>query len=418
MHSRLRLWLLILLCSSGIALSRHIAGTAAGATQIFMPLVQTTPAPVERYLGLFAIGTPDDYDLYTARADGSESSQLTDKEIPITAQWSPTSTQILFQTRQTLGDELYIINPDGSELRPIPVAPGLFSAPTWSPTGAQISYISEDSEGGGKTLVVVDAPTGEALWSVTYPDVTAQWAPDGSYLALSAVLTTTTPTISSIVVVSADGTTTVQLTDGVNDYDMMGWMQGGERLLVLRTNAQTQARNLLLLNPDGSNPTVLTAVNGIASGATVSPDGTRFAYLASTADGLFLQTYRLGATAPVRVSPTVCGALPCQVGSVTWSPNSVWLTFAAYSGACPNCSVYLTRADGSAIPRANEPLFAGGKDTIWLDSVKVTVQQDTGATESLHPFVLNAATGEVITEVLAEVEGRVFIGGWKYAPSP
>ena len=101
--------------------------------------------------------------LFTRDADGSGAPvQLTEG---VTADdgdavWSPDGEQIAF--RRVTGDtvDIYLMNADGSDVRPLLVAPGTDQDPTWSPDGARIAFKSDrggPSEREGNHVWVVSA---------------------------------------------------------------------------------------------------------------------------------------------------------------------------------------------------------------------------------------------------------------------
>ena len=76
------------------------------------------------------------------------------------AVWSPDGEQIAF--RRVAGNtvDIYLMNADGSDVRPLLVAPGTDQDPTWSPDGARIAFKSDrpgPSEREGNHVWVVSA---------------------------------------------------------------------------------------------------------------------------------------------------------------------------------------------------------------------------------------------------------------------
>jgi Tol biopolymer transport system component len=79
--------------------------------------------------------------------DGSNLTQITRGNHPFyafNADWSPDGRQILFQTERHNGQgDIYIINSDGTNERPIIVDSSPETLATWSPSGQQIIFNSE-----------------------------------------------------------------------------------------------------------------------------------------------------------------------------------------------------------------------------------------------------------------------------------
>jgi TolB protein len=84
--------------------------------------------------------------LFTLAADGSSTpAQLTGGGTADDgdAVWSPDGEQIAF--RRVVGNtaDIYLMNADGSDVRPLSEAPGTDQDPTWSPDGARIAFKSD-----------------------------------------------------------------------------------------------------------------------------------------------------------------------------------------------------------------------------------------------------------------------------------
>lgn len=83
----------------------------------------------------------DGQELFVMNADGSEARQITTG--PGTSQfgvWSPDGEWIAFHTSRDGGWRIYVVRPDGSELRPVSPANGLDFYPAWSSNGQWLLY--------------------------------------------------------------------------------------------------------------------------------------------------------------------------------------------------------------------------------------------------------------------------------------
>jgi TolB protein len=72
------------------------------------------------------------FDIFTMRPDGTDVVQLTSSGNNEYPSWAPNGRQIVFQSGRGAGTAIYVINANGSNLRPIIRAPGGATAPTWS----------------------------------------------------------------------------------------------------------------------------------------------------------------------------------------------------------------------------------------------------------------------------------------------
>ncbi len=81
-------------------------------------------------------------------------------------QWSPDGTQLLFVGQQRGGrEDLFVIRPDGSDLRQLTTHPASDLEPAWSPDGQHIVFVS--MRDGNKELYTVSA-NGTGLTRLTY----------------------------------------------------------------------------------------------------------------------------------------------------------------------------------------------------------------------------------------------------------
>jgi TolB protein len=91
-------------------------------------------------------------------ADGTGSTTLTegapDDEEPA---WSPDGSLLAF----IRDGNVYVIGSDGSNPRPLTTGSGRYATPSWSPDGSEIAFVDEEGEG-----VFVIRPDGTGLRQV------------------------------------------------------------------------------------------------------------------------------------------------------------------------------------------------------------------------------------------------------------
>lgn len=84
------------------------------------------------------------FDLYTARRDGSELVQLTsDAVIEHSPSWSPDGSRIVFSAGGDHDQSVYVMDADGSDVRRLTERDGFDLIPVWSPDGAWIAFASD-----------------------------------------------------------------------------------------------------------------------------------------------------------------------------------------------------------------------------------------------------------------------------------
>ena len=100
-------------------------------------------------------------DLWRMDADGSNPTQLTDKDCASRSpSWSPDGTRIAFASTLDAGEHIYALNVGNGQIDPVTSGPNWQGQPTWSPDGKLIAYFDDDLQGprsnDGIRIVAVD----------------------------------------------------------------------------------------------------------------------------------------------------------------------------------------------------------------------------------------------------------------------
>ena len=159
-------------------------------------------------------------DIYLVNPDGSNLQRLTKGKEAWEPGWSPDRTKILVASTLHGGEnEVYVMDADGSNMRRLTHTPGegtsSWSA-DWSPDGRQIVFQSNrdgSPEGGdGYDIYVMDAD-GSNIRRLTREDGadgTSAWSPDGSRIAFMS--SRDDKSRSEIYVMTVDGSKAWRLT--------------------------------------------------------------------------------------------------------------------------------------------------------------------------------------------------------------
>jgi Tol biopolymer transport system component len=213
-----------------------------------------------------AFATTKDADLAVVNADGSGRRLLiqdaTQDDAP---SWSPDGSRIAF-FRGVFGSfVLYTIRPDGSGRRLLIQDATQDDAPSWSPDGSRIAFFRGVF---GSFVLYTIRPDGSGLHQIGVaqvdPDSQPAWSPDSTRLVFGArqlvAYTKVGPEYRyDVYTVAADGGGERRLSDG----SYPGWAPDGRRIAFTSVRRGSFARQLYVMNADGTCQTQLTS--GIAA---------------------------------------------------------------------------------------------------------------------------------------------------------
>lgn len=193
------------------------------------------------------------YDIYAARADGSEVERLTtafgyDAE----ATFSPTGERIVFTSMRNGDLDLYTMKPDGTDIRQLTDQLGYDGGAFFSPDGSKIVYRAHHPRD---------------------PEAVAEYK---SLLKDGLIR----PTELQIYVMEADGSNKRQITDndGVNFAPY--WHPSGEKIIFSSNMHDPEGRNfdLFLIDTDGTDLERVTYSEKFDSFPMFGPDGDRLVW--------------------------------------------------------------------------------------------------------------------------------------------
>jgi Tol biopolymer transport system component len=252
---------------------------------------------------------------------------------------TPTSStkqngKIAFVRAQDGKEQIYVINPDGSNQTRLTEDSSYNADPAWSPDGAKIAFASNrdgkvsiysmDSDGGNVVRLTNNASAIESQ---------PNWSPDGTRIAFASYRNSNL----DIYVMNSDGSNQARLTDHPADDGYPSWSPDGTKIAF--ASNRNGDYDIYLMSADGTNQVRLAGdAPGDDISPTWSPDGSQIAYASQDLEFFFFGYIDFG-TFIVQVS-TVDGSYvesPAASDftnneSPAWSPDGKKI---AYAGDTP-----------------------------------------------------------------------------------
>ena len=248
-------------------------------------------------------------------------------------------TRIAFSSdrRGENSKEIYVMDYDGQNQRPLTANRSLNITPTWSPAGEALGYISYRRGNPDLFLAFIYQGRGEALVNGPGMTFTPAWSPDGTKI----VFTSTRHGNSELYTINTDGSGLRRLTEHPSIDTSPCWSPTGREIAF--TSDRSGAPQIYVMDADGLNLRRISYDGSYNDSPSWSPSRqfSEIAYSSRIERGPFDIVVYNFQTKQVRQLTTGRGSNE----SPSWSPNGLHLTFT--STRTGSSQVYTMNRDGS-----------------------------------------------------------------------
>ena len=245
-------------------------------------------SPDGRYLAFATMGPQSDLyvvDIYNGRRRNITRDYATD-QYPT---WSPDGQRLAFYSTRNDGlhFDVYLINPDGTNLRRLTFSEGGY--PAWSPDGSQIVFSSQTE--GNLYITNVNDGSVRQLTNNSGNDRNPIWSPDGSQIAYISFVNHDKLFGYRIFVINADGSNNRMLSQELPAQGMPSWSPDSRYLAFIGRIKGEHYDSLYLADTQNNNTVRKLADNAYYAYTERwpmwSPDGHYLAFSLRDANGLY-----------------------------------------------------------------------------------------------------------------------------------
>ena len=230
---------------------------------------------------------PDHTDVYVMDADGGNRENLTNHPAyDLSPDWSPDRTKIAFTSDRSGGSQIYVMDADGKNPIKLTDGPRSKSGPDWSPNGGKIAFtVSADMRNEWEPHIAVMDADGRNRERLVDSAEAPSWSPDGREIAFMS--RRAGGVWYHIYVIGTDGQGLRRVTHELRELwgaQSPAFSPDGKRIAYMSID-ESSFSHIFVVNADGTDPKRLTHNQQWHGDPAWSVSGRRIAYNVWDDDG-------------------------------------------------------------------------------------------------------------------------------------
>ena len=230
------------------------------------------------------------------------------------------STRIAYVTKAGQRYNLWVADSDGEGAQSALASSEPIISPAWSPTGAQLAYVSFESR--KPVIYAHDVATGKRRLLANFrgSNSAPAWAPDGKQL----VATLSRDGGSQLYAIGLNGGEPRRLTQSSSIDTEPAYSADGKSIYFVSDRGG--APQIYRMSPSGGNPERVTFTGSYNISPALSPDGRWLAYVSRVGGAFKLQLMELASGTVTSITDTSADESP------SFAPNSRLIVYATQQG--------------------------------------------------------------------------------------